>query len=73
MPSLRMAVTTEPLRSDGVQFIVFDREAASPVEAVRSAINDIERTPRLKVIRIADTDLISHYGIRDCIKAKHPA
>lgn len=60
-------------RSDGVQFIVFDREAASPVEAVRSAINDIERTRGLKVIRIADTDLISHYGITDCIKAEHPA
>ncbi len=60
-------------RSDGVQFIVFDREAASPVEAVRSAINDIEHTPGLKVIRIADPDLISHYGITDCIKADHPA
>ena len=60
-------------RSDGVQFIVFDREAASPVEAVRSAISDIERTPGLKVIRIADTDLTSHDGITDWIKTKHPA
>ena len=35
-------------RSDDVQFIVFDREAASLVEAVQSAIDDIERTPELK-------------------------
>ena len=41
-------------RSDGVQFIVFDREAASFAEAVQSAIDDIQRIPRLKAARIAD-------------------
>ena len=58
-------------RSDDVQFIVFDREAASLVEAVRSAIDDIERTPELKVIRIAGTDLTSNYDIADLIEAEH--
>ncbi len=45
-------------RSDDVQFIVFDREAASLVEAVRSAIDDIE----LKAVRTAGTDLIPNCG-----------
>ena len=58
-------------RSDDVQFIVFDREAASLVEAVRSAINDIERTPGLKVIQIAGTDLTSSCGLADHIEAEH--
>ena len=35
-------------RSDGVQFIVFDRDAASFAEAVQSAIDDIQRTPGLR-------------------------
>ena len=43
-------------RSDGIQFIVFDRKAASFAEAVRSAIDDIERTIELKAVLIADTD-----------------
>ena len=43
-------------RSDGVQFIVFDREAASFIEAVQSAIDDIQRTPGLRAVRIADDD-----------------
>ena len=41
-------------RSEGVQFIVFNREATSFVEAVQSAIDDIERIPELKAVRIAD-------------------
>ena len=49
-------------RPDDVQFIVFDREAASLVEAVRSAIDDIERTPGLKAVRTAGTDLIPNCG-----------
>ena len=44
-------------RSEGIQFIVFDREAASFAEAVRSAIDNIERVPGLKIVRIADADL----------------
>ena len=34
-------------RSKGVQFIVFDREAASFAEAVQSAIDDIRETAKL--------------------------
>ena len=60
-------------RSDDVQFIVFDREAAGFVEAVRSAIDDIERTPELKVIRIADTDLISNCDVADLIELEPSA
>lgn len=44
-------------RSDGIQFIIFDREAASFAEAVQSAIDDIERTLDLKAILIADADM----------------
>ena len=43
-------------RSDGIQFIVFDREAASFAEAVQSAVDDIECMPGLKIVRIADAD-----------------
>ena len=43
-------------RSDGVQFIVFDREAASFTEAVQSAIDDIQRTPGLRAVRIDGDD-----------------
>ena len=43
-------------RSDGVQFIVFDRDAASFAEAVQSAIDDIQRTPGLRAVRIAGDD-----------------
>ena len=39
-------------RSEGVQFIVFDREAASFIEAAQSAIGDIQRIPGLKAMRI---------------------
>lgn len=45
-------------RSADVQFIVFDREAELPIEAVQSAIEDIERIPGLKVVRIADADQV---------------
>ena len=44
-------------RSEGIQFIVFDREAASFAEAIRSAIDDIERTIELKAVLIADADV----------------
>ena len=44
-------------RSDGIQFIIFDREAASFAEAVQSAIDDIERTLDLKAVLIADADI----------------
>lgn len=44
-------------RSDGIQFIIFDREATSFAEAVQSAIDDIERTLDLKAVLIADADI----------------
>ena len=43
-------------RSEGVQFIVFDREAASFIEAAQSAIDDIQRIPGLKAVRIAGAE-----------------
>ena len=46
-------------RSDGIQFVVFDREANSLDEAVLSAVNDIECVPGLEVVRIADAGLVS--------------
>ena len=43
-------------RSEGVQFIVFDREAASFIEAAQSAIDDIQRIPGLKAVRIVGAE-----------------
>ena len=40
--------------SDGVQFLVFDREANSLGEALLSAVEDIERVQGLTVVRVAD-------------------
>ena len=44
-------------RSEGIQFIVFEREAASFAEAVQSAIDDIERILELKVVQIDGADI----------------
>lgn len=44
-------------RSEGIQFIEFDREAASFVEAVQCAIDDIKRIPELKVVQINGADI----------------
>ena len=46
-------------RADGVQYIEFDREAASLAEAVLSAVADIERVDGIRVLRIADAGLVS--------------
>ena len=46
-------------RPDGGQYIEFDREAAELVEAVLSAVTDIERVEGVKVVRIADAALVS--------------
>ena len=46
-------------RSDGIQFVTFDREANGLEEAVLSAVNDIEQIPGLEVVRIADAGLVS--------------
>ena len=41
-------------RTDGIQYVEFDREAAGLVEAVLSAVADIERVDGVKVVPIAD-------------------
>ena len=46
-------------RTDGIQYVEFDREAAGLVEAVLSAVADIERVDGVKVVRIADAGLVS--------------
>lgn len=46
-------------RVDGIQFVVFDREAPSLEEAVLSAIVDVERNQGLEVVRLADAGLVS--------------
>lgn len=40
-------------RTDGIQYVEFDREAKGLVEAVLSAVADIERVDGVKVVRIA--------------------
>ncbi len=46
-------------RSDGVQFLDFDRDAASLGEAVLSAVADAERVNGVRVVRLADAGLAS--------------
>ena len=46
-------------RTDGIQYVEFDREASGVVEAVLSAVADIERVDGVEVVRIADAGLVS--------------
>ena len=46
-------------RTDGVQYLDFDREAPSPETAILSAIADVERLPDVEVIRLAGGGLVS--------------
>ena len=46
-------------RTDGIQYVEFDREASGLVDAVTSAVADIERVDGVKVVRIADAGLVS--------------
>lgn len=46
-------------RTDGIQYVEFDRESAGLVEAVLSAVADIERVDGVHVVRIADAGLVS--------------
>ena len=41
-------------RTDGIQYLDFDRDAPNRETAIRSAIADVERLPDVEVIRIAD-------------------
>ena len=46
-------------RSDGVQFVDFDREAATLDRAILSAVDDVEKLEGVEVVRIADAGLAS--------------
>ena len=46
-------------RTDGIQYIDFDREAPNPETAILSAIADVERLPGVEVIRLAGGGLVS--------------
>ena len=40
-------------RTDGIQYVDFDREAASLDEAVLSAVRDVEQVDGVSVVRLA--------------------
>ncbi len=46
-------------RTDGVQYVDFDREAPGPESAFLSAISDVERVKGVEVIRLANEGLVS--------------
>ena len=46
-------------RGDGIQYVDFDREAASLDEAVLSAVRDVEHVDGVNVVRVADAGLVS--------------
>ena len=46
-------------RIDGIQYVDFDREAASLDRAILSAVTDLERIDGVDVVRIADAGLVS--------------
>ena len=46
-------------RIDGIQYVDFDREAASLDRAILSAVADLERIDGVNVVRIADAGLVS--------------
>lgn len=47
-------------RSQGVQFLDFDREATSRSEAIRSAVADVERVAGVRGVRETKADVISN-------------
>ena len=46
-------------RTDGIQYLDFDRDGPNPETAILSAIADVERLPGVEVIRIAGCGLVS--------------
>lgn len=46
-------------RSEGIQYIEFDREAPDLDVALLSAVADVEKVPGVKVARVADAGLIT--------------
>lgn len=43
-------------RTDGIQYLDFDREAASRAEAIRSAVTDVQCVDGVHVVRIATAE-----------------
>ena len=54
-------------RTDGVQYVDFDREAASLEQAILSAVTDLERIDGVALVRIADSGLVSMADVADRI------
>lgn len=52
-------------RTNGIQYLDFDREATSPETAILSAIADVERLPGVEVVRLAGGDLVSMADITE--------
>lgn len=52
-------------RVDGIQYVDFDREAASLPDAVLSALTDLESVDGLEVTRLADATLVSMSDIAE--------
>ena len=44
-------------RTDGIQYLDFDRDGPNPETAILSAIADVERLPDVEVIRIAGCEI----------------
>ena len=52
---------------DGIQYVDFDREAASLDQAILSAVTDLERIDGVALVRIADSGLVSMADVADRI------
>ena len=50
-------------RVDGVQYVDFDRDADNLGDAVLSAVRDLETLEGVRVIRVADADIVSRADI----------
>ena len=46
-------------RTNGVQYMDFDRDALTLADAVLSAVNAVESVPGVRVVRLDDVDLVS--------------
>ena len=46
-------------RTNDVQYMDFDRLALNPVDAVLSAVTDVESVPGVRVVRLDGADLVS--------------
>lgn len=53
-------------RTEGIQYLDFDREAPNPESAILSAISDVERLSGVAVIRLAGGGLVSMADIASC-------